>query len=175
MSRDGATASGSQRDAGQPALGMAVQYATKAPELPRWRLRRWARRAIELTAAEEAALLDAPRYKRVELAFRLVDADEGQALNRDFRGRDYATNVLTFEYGVDADGTASGDIVLCVPVLHQEAAEQGKPLLAHAAHLTVHGVLHALGYDHLEEDEARDMEALETRILASLGIPDPYA
>lgn len=155
-------------------VSFAVQYATEAPELPRWRLRRWARRAVEFTAAEEATLLDAPRFHHVSLTLRLVDADEGQALNRDYRGRDYATNVLTFEYGVDPEGSASGDIVLCVPVLHREAEEQGKPLLAHAAHLTVHGVLHALGYDHLEEEEAEDMEALETRILASLGFPDPY-
>lgn len=157
-----------------PSLGLSVQYATEAPELPRWRLRRWARRAVESAAREEAALLPAPRYVRAELTLRLVDAAEGQALNHGYRERDYATNVLTFEYGIDPAGTASGDIVLCVPVLRREAADQGKPPLAHAAHLTVHGVLHALGYDHLEEDDARAMEALETRILASLGIPDPY-
>lgn len=156
-------------------MALSVQYGTPVPELPRWRLRRWARRALEYAAAEEAALLDTPRFRHAVLTLRLVDADEGQTLNHDYRQRDYATNVLTFEYGVDADGTVSGDIVMCVPVLKREAAEQGKSLTAHAAHLTVHGVLHALGYDHLEEDEARDMEALETRILASLRIADPYA
>lgn len=155
-------------------LSLAVQYATEAPELSRWRLRRWAKRAVEYTAKEEAGLLDTPRFLRAQLTLRLVDADEGRELNKNFRERDYATNVLTFEYGVDADGTAGGDIVLCVPVLHKEAADQGKPLLDHAAHLTVHGVLHALGYDHLDEDEAQDMESLETRILASLGVADPY-
>ena len=155
-------------------LALSIQYATESPELPRWRLRRWARRAVEQTAMEEAALLDTPRFQRAELTLRLVDAEEARALNHSYRQRDYATNVLTFEYGVDPEGTASGDIVLCVPVLHQEAAEQGKPLLAHAAHLTVHGVLHALGYDHIHDEDAEDMEALETRILASLGIPDPY-
>ena len=153
---------------------LSVQYATEAPELPRWRLRRWAQRAVEFAAAEEAELLDAPRFHRAELTLRLVDADEGRELNNSYRQRDYATNVLTFEYGVDPAGTASGDIVLCVPVLHKEAAEQGKSVLAHAAHLTVHGVLHALGYDHLDDEEAEDMEALETRILASFRIPDPY-
>lgn len=154
--------------------GLSVQYATEAPELPRWRLRRWALRAVQFTATEEAELLETPRFRRAELTLRLVDAEEGRELNRSYRQRDYATNVLTFEYGVDAAGTASGDIVLCVPVLHKEAVEQGKPLLAHAAHLTVHGVLHALGYDHLDDEDAEEMEALETRILASLRIPDPY-
>jgi len=129
---------------------------------------------LDQTAAEEAALLERPRYTHAELTLRLVDAEEGRALNQSYRQRDYATNVLTFEYGIDPSGTVSGDIVLCVPVLYREAAEQGKPLQAHAAHLTVHGVLHALGYDHLDEDDARDMEALETRILASLRISDPY-
>lgn len=158
----------------KPGLGLAVQYVAAAPELPRWRLRRWAQKAVEQVYAEEEQLLDTPRFQRAELTLRLVDAEEGQSLNQTYRQRDYATNVLTFEYGVDPDGVAGGDIVLCLPVLQREAAEQGKPLLAHAAHLTVHGVLHALGYDHLEEDEAEDMEALETRILASLGFPDPY-
>jgi probable rRNA maturation factor len=141
-----------------------------APELPRWRLRRWVRHAVE-AAAKAGAL---PRVDTVALALRLVDTDEAQTLNREFRGRDYATNVLTFEYGVDPDATASGDIVLCVPVLHREAAEQGKTVVHHAAHLTVHGVLHALGYDHIEPADAGTMEALETAILASLGIADPY-
>ena len=155
-------------------LGLSVQYAAEAPELPRWRLRRWAQRAVEYVHNEESGLLETPRFQRVELTLRLVDAEEGRTLNQTWRERDYATNVLTFEYGIDPEGVAGGDIVLCLPVLHQEAEEQGKPLLHHAAHLTIHGVLHALGYDHLEEDEAEDMEALETRILASLGIPDPY-
>jgi len=155
-------------------VAFSVQYATEAPELPRWRLRRWATRAIEYVAAEEAELQDTPRFQRAELTLRLVDAEEGRALNSSYRERDYATNVLTFEYGVDPFGTISGDIVLCVPVLHKEAEEQRKPLLYHAAHLTVHGVLHALGYDHIDEEDAQDMEALETRILASMGIPDPY-
>lgn len=155
-------------------FALSVQYGVAVPELPRWRLRRWARRAAEQVAVEEAALLDTPRFQRVELTLRLVDAEEGQALNREYRERDYATNVLTFEYGVDPEGTLAGDIVLCVPVLRREAEEQQKPLLNHAAHLTVHGVLHALGYDHLDDETAEEMEALETRILAGFGMPDPY-
>jgi len=150
----------------EPALSLAVQYAVTANELPRWRLRRWAQRTL-------SSLPDAP--SRTELTLRLVDQHEGRQLNHDFRERDYATNVLTFEYGHDPDGTLRGDIVLCVPVLEREAREQGKPLLHHAAHLTVHGVLHAVGHDHLEPAQAEAMEALETSILASMGIPDPYA
>src|SRR3546814_7462330 len=86
---------------------------------------------------------------------RLVDAKEGRKLNREFRQRDYATNVLTFEYGTDPGGTARGDIILCVPVLRREAAQQRKPVLAHAAHLTLHGVLHALGHDHIDRKSTR--------------------
>lgn len=157
-----------------PSLALSVQYGTAAPELPRWKLRRWAQRAVDYAAAHEVETAGAARFTRVELTLRLVDEEEGRSLNRDYRGRDYATNVLTFEYGVDPAGSAGGDLVLCVPVLHREAEEQGKPLLNHAAHLVVHGVLHALGHDHLDDAEAQRMESLETRILASLRIPDPY-
>jgi probable rRNA maturation factor len=160
-------------------LSLSVQYGLDTPELPRWRLRRWVRLAVNgiAQATREAtplALPGAPAFDRVYLTLRLVDADEGRELNKAYRGRDYATNVLTFEYGVDPDGTASGDIVLCVPVLHQEAGDQGKTVLDHAAHLTIHGVLHALGYDHIETDDALRMETLETRLLEHLGIADPY-
>jgi probable rRNA maturation factor len=155
-----------------PDLSLVVQYATPAGELPRWRLRRWVLHALRGIA--RAGGPEAEALRTVVLTLRLVDADEGRRLNHEFRGRDYATNVLTFEYGTDPEGTASGDVVLCVPVLHREAAEQGKPLLDHAAHLTVHGVLHALGYDHIEADEALAMEALEVEILGKMGISDPY-
>jgi probable rRNA maturation factor len=153
-----------------PDFSLAIQYAVQAPSLPRWRLRRWVGRALEHALQPPAPQAGQP----VALTLRVVDAEEGRALNAAWRERDYATNVLTFEYGADPSGLISGDIVLCLPVLEREAAEQGKPLLHHAAHLVTHGVLHALGHDHLEPAEAELMEALETAILAAQGIPDPY-
>jgi len=153
-----------------PTLSLAVQYAAPAPWLPRWRLRRWVARAM-MAACEDAAC--AP-FARLHLTLRLVDGDEGRVLNRDFRRRDTATNVLTFAYDTDPDGTVHADVVLCLPVLQREAEAQDKPLSAHAAHLTIHGTLHALGYDHIEAADAKHMEALETRVLAGLGIGDPY-
>lgn len=158
-----------------PELSLSIQYAVNAPELPRWRVRRWVERALSHAfAAREQSHLPAPEAHSVSLTLRFVDEAEGQELNQAYRGRDYATNVLTFEYGVDPEGCIHGDIVLCIPVLHREAEAQHKPLLYHAAHLTSHGVLHALGYDHIDPDEARIMEALETAILSSQHIPDPY-
>lgn len=154
----------------KPDLSLSVQYAVAEPRLPRWRLRRWIAHALE--GASEDELVE---FSGAELSLRLVGQAEGRRLNREFRERDYATNVLTFEYGVGPDGTARGDIVMCVPVLVREAREQAKSLLEHAAHLTMHGTLHALGYDHLKPRDARRMETLETRLLASLGIADPYA
>jgi probable rRNA maturation factor len=103
-----------------------------------------------------------------------VGLKEAQQLNAGYRHKDYATNVLTFEYGVQPDGTAAGDIVVCVPVLKREAKEQRKDFLCHAAHLMIHGTLHALGYDHIKAREAKHMESLETHILASMGIDNPY-
>jgi probable rRNA maturation factor len=154
--------------AGPAVLTLAIQYGVACAELTRSRLRRWARRAVD------AALADGSTAVGAALGLRLVGLAEGRRLNREFRGRDYATNVLTFEYGTGPDGIARGDIVVCVPVLRREAREQGKTLLDHAAHLTLHGVLHALGYDHVEAREARRMESLETAILAAMGIDDPY-
>ena len=124
----------------------------------------------------EAALRGARRRKSTELAIRIVDADEGRALNRDYRGKDYATNVLSFPAELPP-GVALpliGDLAICAPVVAREAAEQGKPPAHHWAHLTVHGVLHLLGYDHIDDAEAEAMEALEIRILAGLAIPNPY-
>ena len=124
-----------------------------------------------------AALRGARRRKPAELAIRIVGADEGRALNRDYRGKDYATNVLSFAVELPP-GVALpliGDLAICAPVVQREATEQGKRLRDHWAHLTIHGVLHLLGHDHLEARQAEAMEALETRILASLGIADPYA
>ena len=160
-----------------PDVSLFVQYGTPEIELPRWRLRRWVRQAVNgvAQARHEAQTGDSiPELRAVALTLRLVDEDEGRELNRDFREKDYATNVLTFEYGVDPEGTASGDIVLCVPVLHKEAAEQHKSIVNHAAHLTVHGVLHALGYDHIDAQDAQDMEELEAKILHKMAIANPY-
>jgi probable rRNA maturation factor len=104
---------------------------------------------------------------------RIVSAEEGQRLNREFRGKDYATNVLTFDYAQDP--VVMADLVLCAPVVAREALEQGKPLAAHYAHLLVHGTLHAQGWDHETGDEdAEAMEARESEILARLGFPNPY-
>jgi probable rRNA maturation factor len=124
-----------------------------------------------------AALGGARRRQPAEVAIRIVGADEGQALNRDYRGKDYATNVLSFpaELPPGVDLPLIGDLAICAPVVAREATEQGKKPRDHWAHLTVHGTLHLLGYDHIEDAEAEAMEALETRILAGLGIGDPYA
>jgi probable rRNA maturation factor len=153
-----------------PEFSLSVQYGVADARLPRWRLRRWVELAIH--AAHEDALID---FKRVQLGLKLVGQAEGRKMNASFRQKDHATNVLTFEYGVDPEGTATGDIVLCLPVLIREAREQSKSMIDHAAHLTIHGTLHALGYDHLKAKQAKHMEALETRILARMKICDPYA
>ena len=114
----------------------------------------------------------------VELCIRIVDHEEGLALNQQYRGRSYATNVLSFTCDLPATPDRAvqflGDIVLCRDVVEQEAAEQQKCLIAHWAHLMVHGLLHLLGYDHIESADAAEMEAIEISILAALGWPDPY-
>lgn len=113
-----------------------------------------------------------------ELTIRLVDSEEGLALNSQWRQRDYATNVLSFPAEVPEgllDIPLLGDLVICVPVVAREAQEQGKSLDAHWAHLVIHGCLHLLGYDHIDDQEAEEMEALEREMLADLGYPDPYA
>ncbi|MCK0506765.1 rRNA maturation RNase YbeY [Aromatoleum anaerobium] len=138
----------------QRAIGTENRARSPASAL----IRRWALAALQDDA---------------EVTVRLVGEAEGRRLNRDYRGKDYATNVLTFVY--DESETLAGDLVLCVPVVAREAAEQGKPLEAHFAHLIVHGMLHLQGFDHEAPDEAEEMEALETRVLATLGYPDPYA
>jgi probable rRNA maturation factor len=146
---------------------VAVGYATSRKGVPApASFRRWV----------EAALKGARRRKAAEVAIRIVDAGEGQALNLQYRGRDYATNVLSFPADLPPGVNLPliGDLVICAPVVAREAAEQGKKPADHWAHLTVHGTLHLLGYDHIEEAEAEAMEALETRILAGLGIADPY-
>jgi len=142
-------------------LALAVQYAAPRRGLPaRARLERWLRASLSRNAA---------------VTIRFVGAREGRALNRGFRGKDYATNVLTFVYDNRPRHPLAGDLVLCAPVVARESRGQGKPLDAHYAHLVVHGALHLAGHDHEREADARRMEALERRILARLGYPDPYA
>jgi probable rRNA maturation factor len=148
-------------------LDVAVGYAAPRKGVPASAsFRRWI----------EAALKGARRRKASEVSIRIVDAEEGQALNLQYRGRDYATNVLSFpvELPPGVDLPLIGDLVICAPVVAREAAEQGKKPADHWAHLTIHGTLHLLGYDHIDEAEAEAMEALETKVLAGLGIADPY-
>ena len=140
-------------------MSLSVQYASNDPGLPaRPQVRRWVRAALRLDAT---------------VTVRFVDAIEGRALNAEFRGKDYATNVLTFVY--DDEHPRAGDVVLCAPVVRREAAAQGKLLADHQAHLVVHGMLHLQGFDHERHADAAVMEARETAILAALGLPDPYA
>ena len=146
-------------------LDVSVSYGLARKGLPSaTSFRKWAAAAAQ------------GRIRRADLAIRLVDSKEGRALNRHYRGGDYATNVLSFPAELPEGVTLPllGDLVICAPVVAREAAEQDKPLLAHYAHLTVHGVLHLLGLDHEDEREAEAMEQMEREILASLGLPDPY-
>ena len=146
--------------AARPDLSLSLQFADASHRalLPRHRVARWMRAALAAPA---------------EIAVRIVDADEGRVLNRDYRGKDYATNVLTFDYS--REPVVQADLVLCAPVVEREAQEQGKTIDAHYAHLLVHGTLHAQGYDHERARDAKAMEAREREILAALGFDDPYA
>ena len=123
------------------------------------------------------ALKGAKRRRAAEVNVLITDADTGRALNRDFRGKDYATNVLSFptELPPGVKSPLIGDLALSAPVVAREAAEQGKRLRDHYAHMVMHGTLHLLGHDHVDDRDAERMEALETRLLATLGIADPYA
>ena len=139
-------------------FGAVKDAALHRAALPRHSVTRWIRHALQSDA---------------EITVRIVDAEEGQALNRDYRQKDYATNVLTFDYTQHPVVTA--DLVLCAPVVVQEAKANNKTLQAHYAHLLVHGTLHAQGYDHETSDaEAQEMEALEIEVLARLGFANPY-
>ncbi len=141
-----------------PKLSLSVQYVSTADNLPpRSQFRRWVKLAL---------------LRDVKITLRIVDETEGRVLNKDFRGKDYATNVLTFVYD-DAE-TLSGDIVICAPVVEREAHAQHRNLSAHYAHLSIHAALHLQGYDHENEQDAAVMEALETALLAKLGYADPY-
>ena len=144
-----------------PTLHLSVQYASASPAPRRDQVRRWVQAALRAIGSPTATL-----------AVRFVDEAEARALNREYRRRDYATNVLTFAYPeVDA---IAGDIVICLPVVEAEARAQGKPVLQHCAHLTVHGTLHASGRDHENPKDADAMETLERTVLARFGIVDPY-
>jgi len=139
-------------------FGPLTDAAVHRAALPRHKVARWVRRSLQSDA---------------EITVRIVGAEEGQALNRDYRHKDYATNVLTFDYTQEPVVTA--DLVLCAPVVLAEAKQLRKTLEAHYAHLLVHGTLHAQGYDHeTSEEDAREMEALETEILLGMGFKDPY-
>lgn len=148
-----------QEAAAKTNLSLSVQYACKDAALPsRPTVRRWVRASCPSPAA---------------VTVRFVDAEEGRQLNRDYRGRDYATNVLSFVYS--SSPQVAGDLAVCLPVVLQEAQQQGKAADAHFAHLIVHGMLHLQGYDHeVSETEARRMEDEERSVLARLGYPDPY-
>jgi probable rRNA maturation factor len=140
-------------------LSLSVQYAAKPADVPaRALFRLWAGAALEGDAA---------------VTIRIVDEEEGRSLNKDYRGKDYATNVLTFVY--EQTPLCQGDLVLCAPVVSREAHEQGKSVQAHYAHMIIHGMLHLQGYDHEDEAEAQAMEAVETHIMRRLGYTDPYA
>ena len=141
-------------------LQLSLQFAdaTDRPLVTRHRVQRWLRAALERPA---------------EITVRIVDAAEGQALNREFRNKDYATNVLTFDYA--REPVVVADLVLCGPVVRREAADQGIGPIAHYAHLIVHGALHAQGYDHESDAEATQMERREGEVLRRLGFDDPYA
>lgn len=138
-------------------LSLAVQYASEAENIPtRAQFRRWAQKALQRDAS---------------LTLRVVDAAEGRELNKAYRGKDYATNVLTF---VLDDEPLYGDVIVCAPVVEREAREQRKDLLAHYAHMTIHALLHLQGYDHENDADAAVMEALETQLMLELRHPDPY-
>jgi probable rRNA maturation factor len=139
-------------------FSLSVQYASAAMNLPtRAQLRRWIRVALQ---------------REVNITIRLVDEPEGRELNRNYRGKDYATNVLTFVY--DDAPVLAGDIVICAPVVEREAAQQHKDLLAHYAHLTLHAALHLQGFVHENVTQAAKMEALEIALMLKLRYPDPY-
>jgi probable rRNA maturation factor len=147
------------RTKSRPRLSLAVQYGVAPAKLPPpATLRRWAKAATERDAA---------------VTLRFVGKREGETLNARYRGKRHATNVLAFAY--DRDPRIEGDIVLCAPVVRDEARTQGKKLADHCAHLVVHGMLHLQGYEHDTARDARVMEARETALLARLGVSDPYA
>ncbi len=146
-------------------LFVDLQLATEYPKLP-----------TEKQITEWVAAAIGDRTEEAELSIRIVDEDEITMLNREYREKDKPTNVLSFPFSsdIELDIPLLGDIVICAQVVADEAEEQGKPEQAHWAHMVVHGVLHLLGYDHIDDDEAQDMEALEKQVITGLGFSDPY-
>ncbi len=141
-----------------PQLSLSIQFASKADGLPsRAQLRRWVNATLRVDT---------------EATIRVVDEAEGRMLNNTYRGKDYATNVLTFP--LTEEPHLMGDIVICAPVVIKEAADQKKAVEAHFAHLTIHGTLHLHGYDHLNDEQAGLMESIEVTTLQKLGYPNPY-
>lgn len=141
-----------------PKLAATIQYASEADNIPSAsQFRKWAKAALRVDT---------------EVTIRIVDAEEGQMLNNTYRGKDYATNVLTFP--LTEEPHLMGDIIICAPVVAAEAVAQHKSLEAHYAHLTVHGILHLHGYDHETDAQAELMEGLETAIVTKLGYASPY-
>jgi probable rRNA maturation factor len=142
-----------------PQLDFSLQLASQEANLPsEAEFKRWVRAALRVDTS---------------VTIRIVDAAEGRALNASYRGKDYATNVLTFP--LTEEPYLMGDIIICAPVVAKEAAEQSKSLLAHYAHMTVHGVLHLHGYDHEVDAQADLMEAMEVAVMKKLGFANPYA
>lgn len=143
----------------KPALSLSLQFADPRHRalLPRHKVSRWIRAALELPG---------------EITVRIVGAEEGRRLNREFRAKDYATNVLTFDYSHEP--VVAADLVICAEVVEREAAEAGIPIADHYAQMLIHGTLHAQGYDHEEDDEAECMEARESELMVGLGFADPY-
>ena len=141
-----------------PLLKFSLQIASQLANIPTKSLfKKWAKAALRIDT---------------EVTIRIVDADEGRALNLAYRKKDYATNVLTF--ALSEEPHLMGDVVICAPIVAKEAAEQNKTLEAHFAHLTVHGILHLHGYDHEDAHQAELMESIEIQILTKLGYSDPY-
>lgn len=152
----------------QNRFDLYFENRTNFPETPaEQRFRLWAWQAVKT------------EYRRADISLLLLDETEARAYNRDYRGKDYATNVLSFaldegEAPIADARTLTGDLIICPQIVAKEAAEQGKTAEAHFAHLTIHGILHLMSYDHMEDQEAEIMEALEIKLLNQLGYPNPY-
>jgi probable rRNA maturation factor len=149
-----------------------LQEASEHPNLPTLsQLSKWVDAALRLSRSEQDS-----HEQEYELTIRIVDEEESQELNSQYRGKDKPTNVLSFPFEAPAEIELNllGDLVICAPVVAKEAVEQSKPEIAHWAHMVIHGTLHLQGYDHIEDDEAEVMENLEIKILSQLGYPNPY-